>query len=64
MVAHGLMKATMFMALGGLRSTWRAAAGRFRRRCARGAMDGVAFAVGAASLLGTPLTIGFLAKWG
>lgn len=65
MVAHGLMKATMFMALGALALSIGARRLDDFAGVARDApWTAVAFAVGAASLVGTPLTMGFLAKWG
>jgi multicomponent Na+:H+ antiporter subunit D len=65
MVAHGLMKATMFMALGALALNIGARRLDDFAGVAREApWTAVAFAVGAASLVGTPLTMGFLAKWG
>jgi len=64
-VAHGLMKATMFMALGALALSIGARRLDDFAGVAREAPWTVAaFAVGAASLVGTPLTMGFLAKWG
>lgn len=64
MVAHGLMKATMFMALGAVAINLGARRLDDLAGIAREApWTAVAFAVGAASLVGTPLTMGFLAKW-
>lgn len=63
-VAHGLMKATMFMALGGFAISIGARRLDDFAGVARGApWTAIAFAIGAASLVGTPLTMGFLAKW-
>ncbi len=64
LLAHALLKMTLFMAIGGL-----ALSLRFRTLddiagIARDApWSATAFAVGSASLAGAPLTIGFLAKW-
>jgi multicomponent Na+:H+ antiporter subunit D len=64
MVAHGLMKATMFMALGGLAiSIGARRLDDFAGVAREAPWTALAFAVGAASLVGTPLTMGFLAKW-
>lgn len=63
-VAHGLMKATMFMALGGLAiSIGARRLDDFTGVAREAPWTALAFAVGAASLVGTPLTMGFLAKW-
>ncbi len=65
MVAHGLMKATMFMALGALAlSIGARRLDDFAGVAREAPWTAVAFAIGAASLVGTPLTMGFLAKWG
>lgn len=64
LLAHALLKMTLFMAIGSL-----ALGLRFRTldEIAGVARDvpwsATAFAIGAASLAGAPLTIGFLAKW-
>ncbi len=64
-VAHGLMKAAMFMALGALAlSIGARRLDEFAGVAREAPWTAVAFAVGAASLVGTPLTMGFLAKWG
>lgn len=65
MVAHGLMKATMFMALGSLAlSIGARRLDDFAGVAREAPWTAVAFAIGAASLVGVPLTMGFLAKWG
>jgi multicomponent Na+:H+ antiporter subunit D len=64
LVAHALMKAAMFMALGGLAIKLRARSLDDFAGIARDApWSAAAFALGAASLVGAPLTMGFLAKW-
>lgn len=63
-VAHGLMKATMFMALGALAiSIGARRLDDFAGVAREAPWTAIAFAIGAASLVGTPLTMGFLAKW-
>lgn len=63
-VAHGLVKAVLFMTLGGLTISLRARRIVDFAGIARDAPWTVlAFSLGAASLVGTPLTMGFLAKW-
>lgn len=64
LLAHALMKGALFMALGGAATTLKA------RRLADLAGAGrdapftmAAFTIAAASLMGVPLTFGFLAKW-
>lgn len=64
MVAHGLLKAAMFMALGALAlSIGARRLDEFAGVAREAPWTAAAFAVGAASLAGTPLTVGFLAKW-
>ena len=64
MTAHGLMKAAMFMALGGFAISIGARRVEDFAGVAREApWTAVAFGIGAASLVGMPLTMGFLAKW-
>jgi len=64
LLAHALLKMTLFMAIGAL-----ALSSRYRKLddiagIARDApWSAAALAVGAASLAGAPLTVGFLAKW-
>jgi multicomponent Na+:H+ antiporter subunit D len=64
LVAHALMKAALFMALGGLAMTLQA---RTLNEFAGAGRDAPwtmgAFAIAAASLMGLPLTLGFLSKW-
>ena len=58
------MKATMFMALGGLAiSIGARRLDDFTGVAREAPWTAIAFAVGAASLVGTPLTMGFLGKW-
>jgi multicomponent Na+:H+ antiporter subunit D len=58
------MKAAMFMALGGLAMNLRARSlGDFAGVARDAPWSAAAFAVGAASLVGAPLTMGFLGKW-
>ena len=62
--AHALMKMTLFMALGGLAISMGARRLDELAGVARDApWSTAAFAIGAASLAGVPLTLGFLAKW-
>lgn len=62
--AHALMKMTLFMALGGLAISMGARRLDELAGVARDApWSATAFAIGAASLAGVPLTFGFLAKW-
>ena len=64
LAAHALMKMTLFMALGGLAISLGARRIDELAGVARDApWSAVAFGVGAASLAGVPLTVGFLAKW-
>jgi len=64
MFAHALMKTALFMALGALAISLRAKRLDDLAGVAREAPWSVAaFGVGAASLAGVPLTMGFLAKW-
>ncbi len=64
LVAHALLKAAMFMALGGLAIRLRARRLDDFAGIARDApWSAAAFGAGAASLVGVPLTMGFLAKW-
>lgn len=64
LMAHALMKATLFMALGALAMNQRARRLDDLAGVARDApWSAAAFAIGAASLAGAPLTMGFLAKW-
>jgi multicomponent Na+:H+ antiporter subunit D len=64
LVAHALLKSTMFMALGGIALKLRVRRLDDFAGVARDApWSAVAFAVGCASLAGVPLTMGFLAKW-
>jgi multicomponent Na+:H+ antiporter subunit D len=64
MIAHALMKAPMFMALGGTSIGLKA---RTLADFAGAGRDApwtmAAFAIAAASLIGVPFTAGFLAKW-
>jgi len=64
LIAHALMKAALFMALGGIAMTLRA---RTLNEFAGAGRDAPwtmgAFAIGAASLMGLPFTLGFLSKW-
>jgi multicomponent Na+:H+ antiporter subunit D len=63
-LAHALMKAVMFMALGALAISLRVRRLDDFAGVAREApWTALAFGVGAASLAGVPLTMGFLAKW-
>lgn len=63
-LAHALMKAALFMALGAFAISTR---GRTLDELAgigrEAPWSAAAFAIGAASLAGVPLTMGFLAKW-
>ena len=64
LAAHALMKMTLFMALGGLAISIGARRLDELAGVARDApWSAAAFAIGAASLAGVPLTLGFLAKW-
>jgi multicomponent Na+:H+ antiporter subunit D len=64
LMAHALLKSGMFMALGGLAMSLRARSLADFAGVARDApWSAAAFGVGAASLVGAPLTMGFLAKW-
>lgn len=64
MFAHALMKAALFMALGALAISIRAKRLDDFAGVARDApWSAAAFGIGAASLAGVPLTMGFLAKW-
>lgn len=64
LIAHAILKAGMFMALGGLAISLRARSLADFAGVARDApWSAAAFGVGAASLVGAPLTMGFLAKW-
>lgn len=64
LAAHALLKAAMFMALGGLSIRLRARRLEDFAGIARDApWSAAAFGAGAASLVGVPLTMGFLAKW-
>lgn len=64
LLTHALMKATLFMALGGVALHFR---GRTLDDFAGAGRDApwtmAAFATGSASLIGIPLTAGFLSKW-
>lgn len=63
-IAHALMKAALFMALGALAVSVRARTLEEFGGIAKDApWSAAAFGVGAASLAGLPLTMGFLAKW-
>ena len=62
--AHALMKATLFMALGALAISVKARTlAEFAGMAREAPWSATAFGVGAASLAGLPLTMGFLAKW-
>jgi multicomponent Na+:H+ antiporter subunit D len=64
LVAHALMKGALFMAVGAFAISVRARTVEDFSGIAREApWSAAAFAVGAASLVGAPLTMGFLAKW-
>jgi multicomponent Na+:H+ antiporter subunit D len=64
LVAHALIKAAMFMAIGGLALKVRATDLADFAGCARTApWTMLAFAAAALSLAGIPLTFGFLSKW-
>lgn len=64
LMAHAILKSGMFMALGGLAISLRARSLADFTGVARDApWSAAAFGVGAASLVGAPLTMGFLAKW-
>lgn len=64
LMAHALMKAALFMALGGIALNFRARTlGDFAGVARDAPWSAAAFAIGAASLAGAPLTFGFLAKW-
>ncbi len=64
LIAHSLMKAALFMALGGVAMSLRA---RTFTEFAGAGRDApwttAALAVSGASLMGLPLTVGFLSKW-
>src|SRR6185295_5809901 len=64
LLAHALAKGALFMALGGLAMSFR---GRRLVELAGAGRDApftmAAFAIAAASLMGIPFTLGFLAKW-
>lgn len=61
---HALMKATLFMAIGGLAISMRARTlDEFAGVGREAPWSAAAFGVGAASLSGVPLTMGFIAKW-
>ena len=63
-LAHALIKAALFMALGALAISIRARTLDEFAGVARDApWSAAAFGIGAASLAGLPLTMGFLAKW-
>jgi multicomponent Na+:H+ antiporter subunit D len=63
-IAHALMKGAMFMALGALAASVKARTLQDFAGVVRDApWSAVAFGVGVASLMGAPLTMGFLAKW-
>ncbi len=63
-LAHAMMKAALFMALGALAISVKARTLSEFAGVARDApWTATAFGVGAASLAGLPLTLGFLAKW-
>jgi len=62
--AHALIKITLFMALGGVALSLGARRlGEFAGVAREAPWSATAFAIGAASLAGVPLTLGFLAKW-
>lgn len=64
LLAHALLKMTLFMAIGGLGLSLHFRTLDEIAGIARDApWSATAFAVGAASLAGAPLTVGFLAKW-
>ncbi len=64
LIAHAIVKSGMFMALGGLAISLRARSLADFAGVARDApWSAAALGVGAASLVGAPLTMGFLAKW-
>lgn len=64
MIAHALMKAVLFMALGAFAISLKARTLADFGGVAREAPGiALAFAIGAASLAGVPLTMGFLGKW-
>jgi multicomponent Na+:H+ antiporter subunit D len=64
LLAHALMKGALFMAVGALAISVRARTVEEFSGIAREApWSAAAFAMGAASLAGVPLTMGFLAKW-
>ncbi len=64
LMAHALMKMTLFMAVGGLAISLPARRLDDFAGVARDApWSATAFAAGALSLAGAPLTLGFLAKW-
>lgn len=64
LLAHALLKMTLFMAIGGLALSLRFRTLEDIAGIARDApWSATALAIGAASLAGAPLTVGFLAKW-
>jgi multicomponent Na+:H+ antiporter subunit D len=64
LLSHALMKAALFMALGGVAMTLRARTlGDFAGAGRDAPWTMAAFAIAAASLMGLPLTFGFLAKF-
>jgi multicomponent Na+:H+ antiporter subunit D len=64
-IAHALMKGALFMGVGAFALSVRARTVDEFSGIARDApWSAAAFAIGAASLAGVPLTMGFLAKWG
>ena len=64
LLAHSLMKGALFMALGAAALSYNARTFRDFMGAGRDAPWTMAgFAVGAASLMGVPLTFGFLSKW-
>jgi multicomponent Na+:H+ antiporter subunit D len=64
LLAHALMKGALFMALGAFAISLKARALNDFAGVGREApWSTVAFAIGAASLAGVPLTMGFLGKW-
>lgn len=64
LIAHALMKGALFMALGAASLSFNARTfGDFAGSGRDAPWTMAAFAVGAASLMGVPLTLGFLSKW-